>query len=326
MEYIKTKIVNIDKDEMIELEAIEHDTKTRFINFKFMGGNKLIDLTDCKVRIYANNSKYQEVFNDLNVLDSKKGLAQLELTDGLLSLGTTEYQLKIMPIGGGQLSSNVMRLIVKKDLMSNNAIEGSNEYTALENAIKELDRLIQHGTNTNSSLSENIKTGNTLVDTLLSKITLANTTKDNLDKSTSNANTGKNNLDKSISNGTSTNSNLTDNINIAKNVIQQLITNSEGFLKLLDFEYKLVKNGGYLKFPFGLLLQWGNEESVPLTGGSIVTLPIQFKDADYLVFTNCHDGPNKTPETKVYYIREDNFSIQVFADLMNVFWFAIGWE
>ncbi|MGL4572762.1 MAG: BppU family phage baseplate upper protein [Clostridium sp.] len=326
MEYIKPKFVDIDKDEMIELEAIEHDTKTRFINFKFMGGNKLIDLTDCKVRIYANNSKYQEVFNDLSVLDSKKGLAQLELTDGLLSLGTTEYQLKIMPIGGGQLSSNVMRLIVKKDLMSNNAIEGSNEYTALENAIKEVDSLIKHGTNTNSSLSENIKTGNALVDTLISKLTLANTTTDNLDKSTSNANTGKNNLDESIRSGSSTNSNLTTNINIAKDVIQQLITNSEGFLKLLDFEYKLIQNGGYLKFPFGLLLQWGNEESVPLTGGRIVTLPIQFKNADYLVFTNCHDGPNKTPETKVYYIREGNFSIQVFADLMNVFWFAIGWE
>ena len=35
MKYTILKNVYIDKDEITEIKAIEHDTKTRFINFKF---------------------------------------------------------------------------------------------------------------------------------------------------------------------------------------------------------------------------------------------------------------------------------------------------
>lgn len=140
MKYTKPKTVNIDQDEIIELHAIEHDTKTRFINFKFVGSNTVLDLTGCKVRIYGKNSRYIEIFNDLTVLDAKRGLAQLELTDKMIRPGITEYQLKIMPIGGGQLSSNTMRIKVDNDLMRDSSVESSNEYKAFENALKTIDQ------------------------------------------------------------------------------------------------------------------------------------------------------------------------------------------
>lgn len=135
------KKVNINKDEIIEIRAIEHDTKTRFITFKFLGQNSPINLDGCKVRAYAINSIYNEVFNDLVILDSQRGIAKLELTDAMLKPGITEYQIKIMLNSGGQLSSNTMRLIVEKDLMSNNSLEGSNEYKAFENALGKVDNL-----------------------------------------------------------------------------------------------------------------------------------------------------------------------------------------
>ncbi|MGL4572832.1 MAG: BppU family phage baseplate upper protein [Clostridium sp.] len=135
------KTVNINKDEIIETRAIEHDTKTRFITFKFLGRNAPVDLSSCKVRVYAINSIYNEVFNDLVILDPKKGIAELELTDSMLKPGITEYQIKIMLNSGGQLSSNTMRLIVEKDLMSDNSLEGSNEYKAFENALSKIDNL-----------------------------------------------------------------------------------------------------------------------------------------------------------------------------------------
>lgn len=139
MKYVDWKTIYIDKDEITEVKAIEHDTKTRFINFKFIGNNTAIDLTGCKVRIYAKNSRYIEIFNDLTILDAKRGIAQLELTDKMLRPGITEYQLKIMPTGGGQLSSNTMRIIIDKDFMTDTAIESSNEYKAFENALKTID-------------------------------------------------------------------------------------------------------------------------------------------------------------------------------------------
>ena len=43
MQYIQTKTVYIDRDELIEIKAIEHDVKTRFIDFKFIAANKILD-------------------------------------------------------------------------------------------------------------------------------------------------------------------------------------------------------------------------------------------------------------------------------------------
>ncbi|HFD0308677.1 TPA: BppU family phage baseplate upper protein [Clostridium perfringens] len=141
MQYIQTKTVYIDRDELIEIKAIEHDVKTRFIDFKFIAANKILDISHCIVRVYALNQKGNEIFNNLNIIDGPKGLARLELTDALLVPGTIEYMLKITTDNGGILSSNRFNLIVDKDLMTGNAIEGTNEYKALDEALKTVGEL-----------------------------------------------------------------------------------------------------------------------------------------------------------------------------------------
>lgn len=141
MQYIQTKTVYIDRDELIEIKAIEHDVKTRFIDFKFIAANKILDISHCIVRVYALNSKGNEIFNNLTVTDGAKGIARLELTDALLVPGTIEYMLKITTDNGGILSSNKFNLIVHPDLMTDNAIEGTNEYKALDEALKTVGEL-----------------------------------------------------------------------------------------------------------------------------------------------------------------------------------------
>lgn len=136
IQHIEPKKVYINRDELIEIEAIEHDIKTRFIDFKFISINKVLDISHSLVEIYALNQKGNEIFNNLNIIDGPKGLARLELTDALLVPGTTEYMLKIRTENGGILSSNKFNLIVHPDLMTDNAIEGTNEYTALDEALK----------------------------------------------------------------------------------------------------------------------------------------------------------------------------------------------
>ncbi|WP_349392971.1 BppU family phage baseplate upper protein [Clostridium perfringens] len=141
MQYIQTKTVYIDRDELIEIKAIEHDVKTRFIDFKFIAANKILDISNCIVRVYAITSKGNEIFNNLTVIDGAKGIARLELTDALLVQGTIEYMLKITTDNGGILSSNRFNLIVDKDLMTGNAIEGTNEYKALDEALKTIGNI-----------------------------------------------------------------------------------------------------------------------------------------------------------------------------------------
>ncbi|HAT4290038.1 TPA: BppU family phage baseplate upper protein [Clostridium perfringens] len=141
MQHIEPKKVYINRDELIEIEAIEHDIKTRFIDFKFISINKVLDISHSLVEIYALNQKGNEIFNNLNIIDGPKGLARLELTDALLVPGTTEYMLKIRTENGGILSSNKFNLIVHPDLMTDNAIEGTNEYTALDEALKKVGNI-----------------------------------------------------------------------------------------------------------------------------------------------------------------------------------------
>lgn len=162
MQYIQTKTVYIDRDELIEIKAIEHDVKTRFIDFKFIAANKILDISHCIVRVYALNSKGNEIFNNLTVTDGAKGIARLELTDALLVPGTTEYMLKITTDNGGILSSNRFNLIVDKDLMTGNAIEGTNEYKALDEALKTVGEL--------NSMKVNIEKNATNIDKITGKL------------------------------------------------------------------------------------------------------------------------------------------------------------
>lgn len=141
MQYIEPKKVYINRDELIEVKAIEHDVKSRFIDFKFIAANKILDISHCIVRVYALTKNGKEIFNNLTIVDGLKGIARLELTDALLIPGTTEYMIKIYDEHGGILSSNIFNLIVSKDLMTGNAIEGTNEYTALDEALKTIGNI-----------------------------------------------------------------------------------------------------------------------------------------------------------------------------------------
>ncbi|HFK8175735.1 TPA: BppU family phage baseplate upper protein [Clostridium perfringens] len=162
IQHIEPKKVYINRDELIEVEAIEHDIKTRFIDFKFISINKVLDISHSLVEIYALNQKGNEIFNNLNIIDGPKGLARLELTDALLVPGTTEYMLKIRTENGGILSSNKFNLIVHPDLMTGNAIEGTNEYKALDEALKTVGEL--------NSMKVNIEKNATNIDKITEKL------------------------------------------------------------------------------------------------------------------------------------------------------------
>lgn len=142
MQYIEPKKVYINRDELIEIKAIEHDVKSRFIDFRFLSVNNVIDLTYSTVRVFALNSKGSEIYDELTIIDGKKGLARLELTDDLLVPGTTEYQLEARDSNGAILSSNIFKLIVSKRLRDDDAIiQSSNKFTALDKALQKVDKI-----------------------------------------------------------------------------------------------------------------------------------------------------------------------------------------
>lgn len=316
--YEKLKVVDIDEDELIELYAMEGDT-ARCINFKFKNGVNIIDLTDCKVRINAINSKYNAIFNDLTIIDGKRGIAQLKLTTALLTPGTTLYQLKITG-SPGELKPKIMRLIVEARLNNDGAIEGSNEFTALENAMNEVDRLIKTGNETNKSLADNVKNATGLKLGLDSSIDNANASKRNLDSSISTSNTLKDNL---ISlNNTAQNTKEELNATITKGDTVKMKQMLENLSKLIgEVEINKILNGGYFKIG-GLILQWGY---VNVTNGLIIKLPIPLNNVDYNIQITPYAGPGGAPSIKAYHQEKTGFTVESNKDGYSAFWLTIGW-
>ncbi|MDZ4992648.1 DUF2479 domain-containing protein [Clostridium perfringens] len=167
--HIDYKKVEINSDELIELKAIEHDIKSRFVLFQFISNNIPINLSDCNVRVYGKNNLGKEIFNNLTLIDPLTGKAKLELTDAFLVRGTTIYQLKIYNSQGARLSSNIFSLEVGQDLMDDNSIESTNEFTALEEALKTVDNIDINFRDVNSKIEHqgtNIKTNKNNIDKL----------------------------------------------------------------------------------------------------------------------------------------------------------------
>ncbi|MDM0609215.1 BppU family phage baseplate upper protein [Clostridium perfringens] len=141
MQYLEPpRKVYINRDDPIEIKAVEHDIKSRFIDFKFLGEFNIIDLTYSTVRIHGINPKHFYIFDELTIVDGKKGIARLELTDDFLIPGTADYQLTIRDSNGGRLTPLcLVRLIISKSLIDTEAIQSSNNFSALDKALAKVE-------------------------------------------------------------------------------------------------------------------------------------------------------------------------------------------
>lgn len=340
MQHIKPKTVNIDQDELIQLHAIEHDTKTRFINFKFVGDNRVIDLSNCNVRVYGKNSRYIEIFNDLKVLDAKKGIAQLELTDAFLIPGVTEYQLKIMPNGGGQLSSNTMKIIVSEDLMQGNSIESSNEYKAFEEALKTIDEYDLRWQSGNIKTKDSVLFENVILKAMDQLIYNGNKVYDSAHKPTpeeinalpltGGTIEGRVNVglkDKYLTIGVGDYDTAIGNTKSGKWLQlkddKRLCYSDKEIFTQDHFKNKLALPG-YQILPSGLVFQWGYITDLSSKNLNNINLPIALQDNNYIAIATMCNGNNTDPRIKTVYLRKDSFKIQAYADGLEACWLVMG--
>ena len=91
-----------------------------------------IDLTGHEIRLYAKKPDTMEVYNEGVVTDAEAGRAQIEMTTQLLAaVGYIEAQIIIFEENTEILSTLPFKIFVVKSLMTDHAIESSNEYGAL---------------------------------------------------------------------------------------------------------------------------------------------------------------------------------------------------
>ncbi len=114
------------------ITAVQHDASSRYLDINLIDNGVNINLTGHEVRLYAKKPDQTEVYNNGQITNAAQGRVQIELTSQLLSKeGYVEAQVVIFKNNQQILSSLPFRIHVVKNLMSDNAIESSNEYGAL---------------------------------------------------------------------------------------------------------------------------------------------------------------------------------------------------
>lgn len=138
---MNTKIIKLDINRRLydKIVAKQDDTKSRFLLFQLLDGAVPFNLTDRSVRVYGVKPDGAVIFNDLTVTHSTTGFCLLELTNQMLAIaGTVKLELMITE-GDKKLTSIPFEMEVIKKINSNAAVESSNEFRALLNALKEID-------------------------------------------------------------------------------------------------------------------------------------------------------------------------------------------
>lgn len=164
--------IDIDKKYLKKIIAKQGDIKSRYLLFRFFNDNGIINLNKATVRIYINKPDGTQIFNDL-VIDKVNNLAELELTTQALALaGILECELFISE-NGATLSNIPFEIEVVKTLKKDSAIESTNEFSALTNALALVDSIDSRFKDINAKLA----TKNSEISTINSNIQTIRTDK-----------------------------------------------------------------------------------------------------------------------------------------------------
>lgn len=139
---MNTKTIKLDINKRLyeKITAKQGDTKSRFLLFHLLDGAVPFSLTGRTVRVYGLKPDNKEIFNDLKIVDANKGHCELELTNQALAIiGDLDLELAIYE-GESKLTSIPFTVDVLKSINSTNAIESSNEYKALDEALIKTDK------------------------------------------------------------------------------------------------------------------------------------------------------------------------------------------
>ncbi|EOU1465749.1 MBL fold metallo-hydrolase [Clostridium perfringens] len=153
--------INVDKKYLKKLVAKQGDVKSRYLLFRFFNDYGVINLKKASVIIYIDKPDGTQIFNNLTI-DNINNLAMLELTTQALAIpGILKCELFINE-DESILSNIPFEIEVIKTLKKDSAIESTNEFSALTEALKKvtgidnLYRDVEKNSNDIASLEVNL--------------------------------------------------------------------------------------------------------------------------------------------------------------------------
>jgi lysophospholipase L1-like esterase len=163
-----------------QYEIKQFDTDSHKFAFTLLDNSVAYNLTGLTGKIYIKKPNGDEVFSNLTINSAIGGKLSFLLTTQCLTIpGTVEAEITLYGTGGEVLTSITFTYIVKPVLRDDEAIESTNEYTALTEALAEVQNIDNRFAEVNSLLEEKtnqinsinlVKADKTYVDTKVSTI------------------------------------------------------------------------------------------------------------------------------------------------------------
>ena len=132
-----SKLFSLDlwKNKPITIDVKQNDAG-RNININLKANGEEVDLTGKTVKYFIKKGDGNTVFNNCNIVEGKIGSILVPLTNQAITIeGTNEMELAIYDENGAVESTFTVYLQVTKTLIDDNAIESSNEFKALNDAL-----------------------------------------------------------------------------------------------------------------------------------------------------------------------------------------------
>ena len=211
---VKRINLEVDREYYSPIQAQQSDS-ARSLEFVILSNGLQVDLSNISIKLIAIKPDNTKIYNDLTVSNN---VATLDLTTQLLAVtGKVKCQLQLIK------DSKILRTIifyidVKESLDVTGAIESTNEFTALENAIETLNTWNNYFEENSGKIEEKYTTRLSSAEdniTLLQKSVKTNTT--NITTNKTNIQTNKTNiaeLQTSVANNTTDISTLKTKTNI----------------------------------------------------------------------------------------------------------------
>ena len=144
-----TLIFNLDKTfNLFNLSAKQFDTdNARSFTFQFIQNNTPFSLNGINVKVGGVKPDGKKIFNDVQIIDSTNGIVELDLTSQMLAAnGVLKLEFIFMK-DNIRLSSYTFEINIVPSVTNFNAIESSDEFGALTNALNSVDGTIDNLTN-----------------------------------------------------------------------------------------------------------------------------------------------------------------------------------
>ena len=125
-----------------DLKYKKGDRNSRILITQFYDNDMPFNLQGYNVRMYAIKPDETKVFDDCEIIDHEYGTIKITLKEQMLNVaGTVQCEFVLTAADGSLMSTPVFKIIVQDSIHDTQAIESSNEFNALLNAIDTVDGL-----------------------------------------------------------------------------------------------------------------------------------------------------------------------------------------